>query len=100
VLINATADVCGFFNGTNKDPLTAWIYYGIRDALPADFFHPCPFFSILAFNNIHIKSYKDEIFPDGLYLIKMHFLNNRDVKVFLLKLVLEARRTGLGNSRF
>jgi len=92
--------MCGFLNGTNKDLLSAWIFDGIRDALPADFFHPCPYFSILALNNIYIKSFKGEMFPDGLYNANLHFFNNRDDKVFLLKLVLEARRTGLGNSRF
>jgi len=121
VLINATADVCGFLNGTNKDLLSGWILATVRDALPQGFLHPCPWvfhaykfvtkmffivfflqqqFGTLAFNNIYIKSYKDEMFPDGLYLMKLHFFNNRDDNIFLFKNVMEARRTGLGSSRF
>jgi len=99
-LINATADICGFLNETNNDPLSGWLFTGIRDALPKNILHQCPYFGKLELPNISITPFKNDIYPDGLYNSKFRFFNNRDDKIFLLKLVLEVRRSGLGNAKW
>jgi len=100
MLINATADLCGFLNGTNKDPLSIHIFGAIKEALPKNFMHSCPYFGKMELANIYIPASRGDIYPDGLYNIKMNFFNNRDENIFLLKLLLEMRRTGLGNAKF
>jgi hypothetical protein len=42
-LINSTIDVCGFLNGTNNNPLVKWFFSVIRESLPKNFLHPCPY---------------------------------------------------------
>jgi len=99
-IINATADICGFLNGTNNDPLSKYIFDAIGDALAKNFLHQCPYFGKLELPNIYITPHKNDIYPDGLYNINLHFFNSRDDKIFLLKLVVEIRRSGLGNAKW
>jgi hypothetical protein len=42
-IINATVDVCGYLNGTNSNPLGKWYFGILRESLPENLLHPCPY---------------------------------------------------------
>jgi len=99
-IINATADICGFLNGTNSDALTKWIVSIIEAAVPPGFLHSCPYFGMINLANIFISFGVDDVFPDGFYATKVRFFNARDENIFTLQLLVETRKSGNGDIRF
>jgi len=99
-LINATADVCGFLNGTNNDPLTKWIVGIVGASLPPGLLHSCPYIGLIRCYGLSPKADRNKFWPDGLYTFTLSFFNRRDDNIFKLRIELEIRGTGNGNSKF
>jgi len=92
--------VCGFFNGTNNDPLIKWIVDFMKASIKPGLIHPCPYsgdFEMLDMKTTPVDGYK---WPDGIYKFKITFFDRKDSKILQLATEYETFHTGNGNIRF
>jgi len=99
-MINATADVCSFLNGTKSDVLMKWVIGIIGHYMPAGLVHSCPYVSYLTCYGLSIVGDTANFWPDGLYTFDLRLFNQMDPNLYSVKIEIQVSGTAHADTRF
>jgi Protein of unknown function (DUF1091) len=92
-VINATLDICGFFNGTENNPVSKFFFYTIKDSLPKDIIHPCPLIGELKGYNMTLNSLPQALqLLMGSYRAVVRFYDEKDENIVTMNLFFDLKQ--------
>jgi len=99
-LINATAEVCKFLNGTKSEPIVKWVIDLVGPYMPRGLVHNCPYRGLVNCYGLNLFGDKIYFFPDGFYTFFLRIYNQKDPNIISIKVECEVTGTGFGDTRF
>jgi Protein of unknown function (DUF1091) len=99
-LINSTLDICGFFNGTQNNPLSNFFFNAFKDSLPKGLFQPCPIKGEYKALNMTLNGISQMMqVLAGSYRTITRFYDEKDENLITTNHLFELKRLNFKNKR-